>query len=57
MAQEMNVSILFGPPCICKMTQKTCVARRVCDFHFPVTFCDLTFTFLSIAFVLMHYPS
>ena len=27
---------------VCKMTQKTCVARHVCDFYFIVTFCGLT---------------
>ena len=43
----------------CKMTQKTCVARHVCDFYFIVTFCDLTLTltFLSMPFMLMQYPS
>ena len=31
------------------MTQKTCVARHVCDFYFIVTFCDLTLTFCKYA--------
>ena len=39
------------------MTQKTCVARHVCDFHFLVTFCDLTLTFSGMTFVLTHYHS
>ena len=39
------------------MAQKTCVAWRVCDFHFTVTFCELTSTFINMAFELMQYPS
>ena len=38
------------------MTQKTCVARHVCNFYFIVTFCDLTLTFISMPFVLMQHP-
>ena len=35
-----------------KITQKTCVARHVCEFCFVVTFCDLilTLTFCKYAF-------
>ena len=36
----------------CKMTQKTPVARHVCDFYFVLNPCDLTLTLLSMAFVL-----
>ena len=39
------------------MTQKTCVARHVCDFYFLVTFCDLTLTLSGMIFVIMHYNS
>ena len=39
------------------MTQKTCVARHICDFYFLVTFCDLTLTFSGMTFVLTHYHS
>ena len=43
----------------CKMTQKTCVTRHVCDLYFRVTSCDLTstLTFLCISFILLQYPS
>ena len=41
----------------CNMTQKTCVARHVCDFYFLVTFCDLTLTLSGMIFVIMHYNS
>ena len=39
------------------MTQKTRLARYVCDFYFLVTFCDLTLTFLGMTFVLTQYLS
>ena len=43
------------PMSTCKMTQKTCAARHVCDL-FSVTFCDMTLTFSGpITFVLTCY--
>ena len=39
------------------MTQKTRVARHLCDFYILVTFCDLTLTFLGMTFVLTQYLS
>ena len=44
---------------MCKMAQKTCVARHVCDFYFLVTFGDLpwTWTFSGMTFVLTQYLS
>ena len=39
------------------MTQKTCVARHVCDFYLLVNFCDLMLTFSGMTFVLTHYHS
>ena len=39
------------------MTQKTRVARHVCDIYFLATPRDLTLTFPGINFVLTQYPS
>ena len=40
-----------------KMTQKTCVARHVCDIYFLATPCDMTLTLPGMNFVLTQYPS
>ena len=37
------------------MTQKTCVARHVCDFYFIPTFCDLTLTLTFCKHALRTY--
>ena len=37
--------------------QSTCVAQHVCDLYFIVTSCGLTLALLSLACVIMHYPS
>ena len=37
------------------MTQKTCVARHVCDFYFVVTFCDLTLILTFCKYALRTY--
>ena len=56
-----SVKCLLPSIYACIMTQKTCVARHVCDFHFIVTFCDLTLTltFLTLVSVgrLVHSMS
>ena len=50
-------TITTAGPCTCKMTQKTCVARHICDFYFLATFFDLILTFSGMTFALSQYHS